>query len=453
MGQILFKQARILTMNPIGLVFECADLLVEDDHIKAIGSIDPSLIKDPEIIECLGKMILPGLINTHVHTTQQLGRGLADDVDLLTWLRERTWPYESSMTYEEQKLSALATQAELIKSGVTTFAESGGFFVDAIGDAVLQSGMRCALARSTMDSGEGLPEIWVESTDETLRIQEEAYARWNNAADGRLKYWFAVRTIFNATDELLIRTKELADRYHTGIHMHVAEIAEEIDYAKATRGASTVEHLAKLGFLGPNLLAVHTVWLNEHEIDLFKEHRVKVSHNPAAAMRVLGFAKVPEMLAKGITVTIGTDGAPCNNRMDMIDEMYLTALIHKGRTLNPKTTPAETILAMATIKGAEALMMEREVGSLEVGKKADLIILDPASIGTLPVHDPISSIVYAMHSTNVVSSLCNGQWLMKDRALQTIDEETLLSDVAFAATQIRSRAGIILPDRFPTIRH
>lgn len=453
MGRILFRNARIITLDPQKRVFECGDLLIGDDRILAIGTIDPDLITPTtEIIEAQGKFLMPGLINTHVHTTQQLGRGLADDVDLLTWLRGRIWPYESSMTFEEQRLSALATQAELIRSGVTAFAEAGGFFIDAIAQAVEQSGLRCALTRSTMDTGTGLPEVWVQSTDEVLKIQEDAFRRWHNQADGRIKVWFGIRTIFNATDELLLRTKALADKYQTGIHMHIAEIAEEIDYVKATRGLPTVEHLAKLGFLGPNLLGAHCVWMSEREIDLFRLHDVKVSHNPAAAMRVLGFARIPEMLSKGITVSIGTDGAPCNNRMDMIDEMYLTALIHKGRTLSPLTTPAETILEMATMGGAKTILMEQETGSLEVGKKADLIVLNPHSIGALPIHDPISAIVYAMHSTNVESTLVDGKWLMKERKLLTIDEDRLLGDITIAADAIRQRAGIVLPDRFPTQR-
>src|SRR5699024_6863372 len=155
---------------------------------------------------------------------------------------------------------------------------------------------------------------WVESADETIGIQEDAYRKWHNKADGRISYLFAVRTIFNATDELLLKTKEKAKEYNTGIHMHIAEIPEEVDFAKETRGDSPVEYLAKIGFLGEELIAAHTVWLTDREVDLFRLHGVKPSHNPAAAMRVLGFAKIPEMLQKGIPVSIGTDGAPCNNR-------------------------------------------------------------------------------------------------------------------------------------------
>lgn len=453
MAKILLKNAYIITMNGFRQVYENGDLLVENDKIKEVGKSGTIDIDNAtEIMDCTGKIIMPGLINTHVHMSQQLGRGLADDVDLLTWLRKRTWPYESSMSEEEQYISSLACCIEMIKSGVTSFAESGGFHVNGLGRAVEEIGIRCALARSTMDCGEGLPNTWIESTEYTLNKQMEAFEKWNNKGDERIKYWFAVRTIFNATDKLLLKTKEIADKYNTGIHMHIAEIPEEIDYCMETRGYSTVEYLSKIGFLDKNILAAHTVWMTDKEVDLFRLHNVKSSHNPAAAMRVLGFAKVPEMLEKGVVVSIGTDGAPCNNRMDMMDEIYLTALIHKGRTLNPKTVPAETILEMATINGAKTILREDEVGSLEAEKKADLIIINPESIGSTPLHDVVSNIVYSMHSTNVESTMCNGKWLMKNRKITMVNETDILNEAMKMANNIRSKAGIHLPDRFPTIR-
>lgn len=453
MKQLLLTNAYVITMNKQREAYERGDILIEGNKIKAIGKSDSLEVdNDVEMIDCSGKIVMPGLINTHVHSTQQLGRGLADDVDLLTWLRKRTWPYESSMSKDEQYVAAKACMIELIKSGVTSFAESGGFHVDSIGKAVQEMGLRCALARSTMDAGEGLPSNWVESTEETLGIQKEAFNKWHNKADGRIKYWFAVRTIFNATEDLLIKTKDIADQLETGLHMHVAEIPEELDFALETTGHTTVEYLNEIGILDRNLLAAHTVWLSDREIDLFRLHDVKASHNAAAAMRVLGFAKIPEMLAKGITVSIGTDGAPCNNRMDMIDEMNLTALIHKGRKLDPKVVPAEQVLEMATINGAKTILQEDITGSLEVGKRADLIVINPNSIGSMPVHDPVSNLVYAMHSSNVESTMCDGEWLMKDREVLVTDEQAVLKESEKMAATIREKAGIQLPDRFHMVK-
>ena len=453
MSQILIKNGYVISMNKNREIFKNGSVLIEDDKIKAVGKVEPSLVNaDAEIYDVQGKIILPGLVNTHVHLSQQLGRGVADDVVLLTWLRERVWPYESSFNYEDSLISSTACCVELIKTGVTTFLEAGGQYVDAMAEAVEKCGLRACLSKSTMDEGEGLPKAWQKTTQEELDFQEELFKKYNDTADGRIKIWFGLRTIFNNSDELIKGTKTLADKYNTGIHMHVLEVKEEMDYTRATRGETTVEHMNRLGALGPNLVAAHTVWLTEREIALFRLYDVKVSHNPGAAMKVvLGFAKIPEMLEKGIAVSIGTDGAPSNNRMDMMRDMYLTSLIHKGRTLNPKTVSAEQVLEMATINGARCALMEKEIESLEVGKKADLIILNPDTIHSLPVIDPVANIVYAMSSENVESNMCNGKWLMKNREILFLDEKDLLEKVKIQNKKVMAKAGIVIPDRFPVI--
>ncbi len=394
--QLLLFNASLITMDKDRHQFNCGAILIQDDRIAKIGISDDLLAltgHEVERIDLQGRWILPGLINTHVHTSQQLGRGLGDDVNLLTWLHERIWPYESNLTEEDNYISTLLCGIEQIRSGVTCFAEAGGQHVDGMGRAVSELGLRGILARSTMDTGEGLPKAWQENTEKTLQVQIANYEKWNGKADGRIRVWFGLRTIFNNSDKLILRTKELADKYNAGIHMHVAEVKEEVEYARQTRGASTVTHLNNLGVLDKNLLAVHTVWLTDEEIRMFADHQVKVSHNPASAMRVLGFAKVPEMINAGVCVSIGTDGAPSNNRMTMIDEMWVTSLIHKGRLLDPTVMPAQQVLAMATCDGARALLWENEIGSLEVGKKADLIVVNPDSAAMLPMHDPVANMV------------------------------------------------------------
>ncbi|WP_031513824.1 amidohydrolase [Desulfofalx alkaliphila] len=453
MVQKLIKNALVITMDNRRQIFEGGDVLVDGDTIAAVGKVNEAEIKpDAEIVDATGKIVMPGLINTHVHLSQQLGRGLGDDVDLLTWLRERIWPYESNINLEDSYVSSLACCVELIHSGVTTFAEAGGQEVDGMGRAVEEIGIRGILARSTMDCGDGLPHNWQDSTDSALEKQVDLIQRWHGKADGRIKVWFGLRTIFNNSDDLITRTKELADKYQVGIHMHVAEVPEEVRFAKEERGSTTVEHLAKLGVLDDNFLAVHTVWLTDKEMDLFALHNVKVSHNPGAAMRVLGFAPVPAMLQRGVCVSIGTDGAPCNNRMDMMSEMYLTSLIHKGRNFNPEILPAEQVLEMATVNGAKSLLWDKEIGSLQPGKKADIIVVNPLSPGSIPLHDPVANIVYAMQSHNVESSMCNGKWLMRDKKILTVDEENVLQQAQKRASDLIKRAGIKLPNRFPVIR-
>jgi len=451
MTQILIKNANIVSMDQNRSVYVEGSILIENDKIIEIGKYDDlqPLINSNVIVEdAKGNWILPGLINTHVHTSQQLARGIADDVDLLVWLRDRIWPYESNLSEEDSYVSSLLCGIEQIRSGVTCFVEAGGQHVNGMGRAVKELGIRAALVKSTMDTGIGLPKIWQKNTQEEIDAQIENFENWHNKENDRIRCWFGLRTIFNNSDELIIKTKELADKYEVGIHMHVAEIRDEIEFSKNTRGAATVTHLNNLGVLGDNFLAAHCVWMTNKEIEIFQKNNVKVTHNPAAAMKVLGFAEIPQMLEQGICVSIGTDGAPCNNRMSLIDEMWLTSLIHKGRKLNPKIMPAETVLEMVTVNAAKCALWDKEIGSLEKGKKADLIIIDPKSATMLPMHDPIANLVSSMRTQNVNSVMCDGIWVMKDGVIKTIDENAIIQESIKRSKEILERANIKIPSRF-----
>lgn len=453
-GKVMLFNAGIITMDPARHQYNSGAVLIEGDRISRVGKSAELLEESDDSIERIdlrGRWILPGLINTHVHTSQQLGRGLGDDVDLLTWLHDRIWPYESSMTEEDSYVSSLLCGIEQIRSGVTCFAEAGGQFVNGMGRAVSELGIRGILVKSTMDMGEGLPSVWNENTQQALDIQVENFERWHNQAGGHIRVWFGLRTIFNNSDELIVRTKQLADEHKVGVHMHVAEVREEVKFVRETRGASTVTHLNKLGVLDKNFLAVHSVWLTEEEIDMFAVQGVKVSHNPAAAMRVLGFPKIPEMLKARICVSIGTDGAPSNNRMTLIDEMWLTSLIHKGRLLDPTAVPAQDILAMATCNGAQAVLWEDEIGSIEAGKKADLIVINPDTATMLPLHDPVANMVTAMRTENVESVMVDGKWLMWEGDILVVNEQEIIEEAKQRAANIARRAGIKLPDRFNVV--
>lgn len=454
MKQILLRDGFVVTMaEGQETVFDGGSVLVEDDKIKAVGRIDPKMVApDAEIMDLNGKYVLPGFVNTHVHTSQQISRGVGDDVDFVTWLHKRMWPFESNMTEEDSYISTLATCLEMIKTGVTSFAEPGGQFVSGMCRATAKSGLRGKLAKSVMDCGDGLPPIWQRTMNEELEQQIIDLEQYHNTADGRVQVWFGLRTIFNNTDELCVKTKELADKFGVGIHMHVAEAKEEKEYTYARWGEGTVKHLERLGVLGSNLLAVHTVWLTDEEIELLKTWDVKVSHNPASAMRVLGFARIPKMLKAGICLSIGTDGASSSNHMDMVDEMWLTSLIHKGWRLDPTVVPSQDVLRMATRMGARALLDDKVYGTLEPGKKADLIVIDPKGPSMMPVNDKIAALVTSMHSANIICTMCDGQWLMKDRKILTLDEDAILKEGAARASAIYKRAGIELPDRFPVIK-
>ncbi|KAK4597548.1 hypothetical protein RGQ29_015185 [Quercus rubra] len=457
---IILHNAVIVTMDPQSRVFRNGGIVIDHDSIKAIGQ-SSDILRDfsalaHQIIDLNSQILLPGLINTHVHTSQQLGRGIADDVDLMTWLHGRIWPYESNMTEEDSYISTLLCAIELIHSGVTCFAEAGGQHVSGMARAVELLGLRACLTQSTMDAGEGLPASWVtRTTDECIQLQKELYNKHHNTADGRIRLWFGIRQIMNSTDRLLLETRDAARQLKTGIHMHVAEIPYENQLVMDTRKANhgTVTHLEKIEFLQNNLLAAHTVWVNNTEIGFLSRAGVKVSHCPAAAMRMLGFAPIREMLDAGICVSLGTDGAPSNNRMSIVDEMYLASLINKGRevyangTTDPTALPAETVLRMVTINGAKSVLWDDEIGSLEVGKKADMVVINPSFWTMVPIHDWISSLVYCMRTENVVSVMCNGQWIMKDKKILNINEEDVISMAQQASSELLKRAGIIIPKR------
>ncbi|XP_027773328.1 uncharacterized protein LOC107013566 isoform X4 [Solanum pennellii] len=268
--------------------------------------------------------------------------------------------------------------------------------MSGMASAVEVLGLRACLAESIMDYGEGLPASWAaRTTDECIKSQKDLFMKHHNTADGRIKVWLGIRQIMNSTDRLLTETRDTAKELETGIHMHIAEIPYENQLIIETRGVDngTVTHLEKIKFLQNHLLAAHTVWVNDKEVDCLAKAGVKVSHCPAAAMRMLGFAPIKEMLRAGVCVSLGTDGAPSNNRMSIVDEMYLASLINKGRevfstgTTDPTALPAETILRMATINGAKSILWDKEIGSLEVGKKADIVVINPSSWSMMPIHD------------------------------------------------------------------
>lgn len=463
-SQIILHNGLIVTMDDELRVFRKGGIVIENDRIVAIGQsldiVTQYSSSSQEIIDLNGQFLLPGLINTHVHTSQQLARGIADDVDLLTWLHHRIWPYESNMTEEDSYISTLLCGIELIHSGVTCFAEAGGQHVPGMAKAVELLGLRACLTESIMDSGDGLPSSWgIRTADECIQSQKELHKKHHNTADGRIRIWLGIRQIMNSTDRLLLETRDTAKELQTGIHMHVAEIPFENDLVMQTREVDhgTVTYLEKIKFLTSNLLAAHSVWVNENEIRFLSNSGVKVSHCPAAAMRMLGFAPIKEMIDADVCVSLGTDGAPSNNRMSIVDEMYLASLINKGRevykngTTDPTALPAESILKMATVNGAKAVLWDNEIGSLEVGKKADLIVINPSSWSMVPIHDCISSLVYCLRSENIDSVMCNGRWIMKNQKIMNVDEGEIISMAKHGSAQLLKRAGIQIPNRMKLI--
>lgn len=459
----LLYNGTIVTMDSESRVYRNGAVLVDDDVIRLIGQSDDILKqckghRHVNYIDLKGRLLLPGLINTHVHTSLHFERNLACDVDLGTWLTDRGLPMEANMTEEDSYLSALACGIELIHSGVTCFAEAGGQHVPGMVRAVEELGMRGCLSQANLDNPGGVagikvPESLVHTTDECIQSQTELHSKFNGTADGRVRIWFGIRQITGVTPELLTRTRDAAKELQTGVAMHVAEIAAENQFVESTYGvAGTITYLDKIKLLDRNFLGASAVWINDEEIEMLAKANASVSHCPAASMHYFGFAPIKEMLAAGVTVSLGTDG-PSNNRMSIIDEMYVAALSNKVKTVfstgvtDPTAVPAEAILKMVTIDGAKAVMWDNEIGSLEVGKKADLVVVHPSRWTPVPVIDKIASLVYSARTENIESVMCNGKWIMRDHKILTVNEEKVLKTAAEAADNALKRAGIVVPER------
>ncbi len=411
---------------------------ISGNRISHVGTT-PTESPAAETIDARGMIVIPSLVNTHCHTSQQLGRGLADDVDLLTWLHDRIWPYESALTEEDAMVSALACAAEQIRNGVTLLADPGGQHVDGMARGIAASGIRAFVGRSTMDEGAGLPDGWAEPTADALAFQNDLYRRLDGTADGRVRFSWTLRTIFNCSDEFLMASHEAARAAGRPLQMHVSEVPEENDYVRSTRGTTTVRHLDRLGLLGPGFVGAHCVWLDDEEVEFYAASGAAVSHNVASNLKILGFPRIADLLDAGALVGIGTDGAPSNNRMSVIDELWAASLVQKALRRDPTVLPASQLLRMGTTDGARALGMSGEIGSLEVGMLADLVLVDPNTANRAAAADPVSALITSMKSENIHSVMCNGTWVMRNRTITAFDEAEVLAEANARAASIRER--------------
>ena len=414
---ILIKNAFILSPNTN---FEGKQsLLIKDDVISEIApQIDESDVD--KIIDATGKILLPGLINTHTHLSMTLFRGLADDLSLDSWLNDHIWPMEANLNGDYCYIGALLGAVELIKSGTTTFSDMY-FYMEDVARAVDEAGIRAVLSYGMIDFGDE------EKRKNEIRENLTLFENCNGMADGRIKVFFGPHSPYTASEELLIKVRELADKYGMGIHIHVSETQKEINDVSEEKGLRPFEYLDKIGLLGPDVVAAHSVWLSDEEIEIIRKNDVKVSHNPCSNMKLAsGIAPISKLLENDICVSIGTDGASSNNNLDLIEELKTASLLQKVSTLDPKVLNSDEAIAMGTIKGAEALGLDSEIGSIEVGKKADIILIDTNSANMVPDSSSLSSnIIYSANGSNVDTTICNGKVLMENKKLTVLDEDEI----------------------------
>ncbi len=440
----LLKDATVLTMNPKRDILAKADVLIRDGRISEIGE---NLTARPgELIQRLdlnGKMLMPGMVQAHVHLCQSIFRGQAEDMELTEWTEERIWPLEAAHSLDTLHASARLGIAELVLGGATTALDMGTVHhTEAIFEAAKEIGFRLFTGKSMMDAGKGRPGPMRENTRESLAEAERVKKVWHGSENGRLRYAYSPRFVLSCTEELLVEVVGRARDSGCLLHTHASENTAEIEQVREKHGTDNVAYLYDLGLTGHDVVLAHCVWLTAREMKLLKESETRVAHCPTSNLKLAsGVAKLPELLDQQIHLALGSDGAPCNNSLDMFQEMRLAALLPKHRA-GVKAVPAQKIVELATIGGAEALGLGRDVGSVEVGKKADLIVMDMNAPHLRPRHDLYTTLVYAAKATDIMHVMIDGDLVVKDRALIPLDLDVILDDADKALAKVMRRAEL-----------
>lgn len=450
---MLYKAATIVTVNEDFEIVQDGAMVVREDRIVAVGTADDLVAKFPEeeIVDWGNQIIMPGLISLHVHLAQSLLRTAADDLSLIEWLCDKVWPMQGCFSEEDGYVAAQLTIAEMLKSGTTTFVES--LFAERYGfegavKAVVDSGIRGCLGKVVMDQpryatqdGITMHEGLVES-ERSLENVLKCYEKFDGSGDGRVEVWFGARTPGGVSETLYRKMVKVAREKNIGITMHCAEVRADRDFF-ASKNHTPMTYCQDLGLLAPRTVLAHMVHLDDNDIDILKGTGASVAHCPTSNAKLgSGIARVKELLQADITVGLGCDGCPCNNVMDLLQEMKTAALLPKAVHQDPLSVPARQIIEMATINGAKALGKEAEIGSLEMGKKADFIGINLADkLYAQPMRDPISMIVYIATGADVENVIINGNCVVKHRILQNMNEADILLKANVHGEQVRNRAN------------
>lgn len=412
-----------------GEMLENAYVAIEDGNIVQVGQgeSDTGWVAD-RVIDGAGVVCMPGLVNTHTHAAMSLLRSYADDLPLMEWLQEKIWPLEAKLTtdhvYNGTKLAAL----EMIKSGTTCFADQY-FFMSDVGKAVEEAGMRAVLARGMI----GLNQ----NADLALAESEEFITEWNGAAKGRITAVMGPHAPYTCPPPYMEKVLKLAEKLNVGIHIHLAETKSEVNQIRDEYQKTPIELVSDQGVLDFPTIAAHCVHLTDSDIDILKAKNVGVAHNPESNMKLAsGIAPINKLLQAGINVGIGTDGAASNNNLDMIEEMRSAALLQKVATEDPTVMDAYQVLQMATVGGAKVLNLDDKIGTVEVGKRADLILIDLNKPHLQPKHKVYANIVYAAIASDVDTVIVDGEVVMESREVKTLDEAEVIEGANSAVKEL-----------------
>jgi 5-methylthioadenosine/S-adenosylhomocysteine deaminase len=418
---ILVKNGTLLTMDRAGTLIPRGYLAVQWDSIAELGEGDGAGIRAKKVIDARGGLILPGLINSHTHAAMTLFRGLADDLPLMEWLTNYIFPVESRMDGGFVHAGTLLACAEMILSGTTTFCDMY-LFEDEVAGAADRAGMRCVAGEVLYD----FPSPNYVPVDEGLKYTESLIRKWQDHP--RISIAVEPHSLYTCSPSLLEAANDLALRYGVPLVIHVAETRSEVEEVKKRYGRKPFEHLAALNILGPHVIADHCVHLDDSEIRRIVEYGVKPVHNPESNMKLAsGVSPVFKLLAEGARVGLGTDGCASNNNLDLFAEMDMAAKLNKVEAMDPTVLDAFTVLRMATSMGAEVLGLSDRVGSLEPGKKADIIVVDTHKPHLTPMYNPYSHLVYAARGSDVSHSIINGTLVMEERRLLSLDLDEVMS--------------------------
>jgi 5-methylthioadenosine/S-adenosylhomocysteine deaminase len=425
-ADLIVSGGTVVTMDASRRVIEDGAVAVEGGRIVAVGKRSDIVRRYTagEVIDARGRAIIPGLVNGHTHIPMTLFRGIADDLDLNEWLTKYIFPAEAkNVTEEFVRAGAQLGLAEMIRGGTTTYCDMY-YFEDAIAEETERAGVRGVLGETVIDFPVADNKTWPAA----MAYTERYIARWKG--NKLITAAVAPHAPYTVSEAHLREVKALSDRTGAAIVTHVAETRKEVDDISRDHGARPVEYLARIGFLSPRVVAAHTVHLTEGEINLLKQNGVGSVHNPQSNMKLAsGVAPVPQMMRAGVALGLGTDGAASNNDLDMWEEMDTAAKLHKLTTNDPKTLTAEEALALATIGGARALHMDSDIGSLETGKRADIVVVDLDALNQTPRYNIYSHLVYATKAADVRTVVIEGRVVMRDRRLLTLNE-TLIKQKA-----------------------
>jgi 5-methylthioadenosine/S-adenosylhomocysteine deaminase len=435
---VLIHNGLVLTMNTAFDVVRDGLVAVKDGRIQRVEarSIQAPLPEAKAVIDAEGGIIMPGLVNTHTHLPMTLFRGLADDLPLAVWLQEHIFPAESThITPENVRSGALLGCAELLLGGTTTLCD-GYFYEDEVAEMVITAGLRAVLGQGVID----YPAPGVPDPSENV-LTAAAFVTKYHDRSSRIRPSVFCHSPYTCSAATLQNAKAVARDFGVLFQIHVAETQAENNRSHSDNGASAIQYLDRLGILDDRTLLVHAVWVDEADIASMSARGSCVSHNPESNMKLAsGIAPVHQFLAAGLKVGLGTDGCASNNDLDLFQEMDVAAKLHKVRTRDPVIMGAETVLKMATIEAAKAIGLDHEVGSLEIGKAADIVVVDTRKPHLTPLYNPVSHLVYAARSSDVRHVFVAGEHLVENRTLKHMDVEAILARVRQLSNVIGSRS-------------